>query len=227
MNKERKNVTDNIFANYKQESVMFIVDKEATKLLSNPIYRPILLILREGIKTAEEIQDIISTKEEYKEMGTSSLKTIYRHLKALTSAGLVVEAGIRKIDRSEEEKTPVTQRLFSRTAKFFYLSGSEKSHLSPEKSKVRAKLLQELIAIGHNVAKPNIDCLIELISKITSCQVESGSNLFKEYPDELVEIVGDVELKDFESVLYIYSAIVLLLRKSEFEKDLKNCLGIS
>ena len=146
---------DQIFANYKQESVKFVVDKEANKLLNNPIYRPILLILREGIKTAEEIQEVIKTKEELQK---PSLKTIYRHLKALTAADLVVEAGVRKIYKSGEEKPPTTQRLFARTAKFFYLSGSTEEYISPENVKKRAKLLREILGIDLK-HKPSLNSL--------------------------------------------------------------------
>ncbi len=214
---------DQIFANYKQESVKFVVDKEANKLLNNPIYRPILLILREGIKTAEEIQEVIKTKEELQK---PSLKTIYRHLKALTAADLVVEAGVRKIYKSGEEKPPTTQRLFARTAKFFYLSGSTEEYISPENVKKRAKLLREILGIDLK-HKPSLDCLEEFIVKLESSNDNCMTDLFKEHPDELAEVVGEVPVHELQNVLNIYSSIRLLLRKSEFEKYLKECLKIS
>ena len=227
MNQDQKKIKDNLFAEYKQKSVLFVADEEATKLLHNPIYRPILLTLREGVKTAEEIQEVLSTKEEYKTMSKSSLKTIYRHLKALTSAGLVVEAGQRKIDRSDEDKAPITQRLFSRTAKFFFLKGSEKEYFAPETIRRRADILRDIIAIAHNKPKASLDCVEKLFEKLITCESNCGSNLFENYPDELAEIVGNVPIKDLEVVLSVYSSIDLLLRKSEFEKDLKECLKIS
>ena len=203
---------------FDQISVKFIEDEEAIKFLHNPIYRPVLLILREGIKTAEEIEEALQTKREYKVVTVKapSLKTIYRHLKVLTKAGLVTQAGTRG-----------TQRLFARTAKFFYLKSSEKGHLAPEKIKAKAKLLSMVLQIGLDIPKPPVDCLGSLIEKLYKFEADCGEDLFTEHADEMADFLGDVPLEDLQSIVDTYHTIKLLLRKDELTKDFKECLKIS
>ncbi len=211
-------MSDRTYSDFEQLAVKIIVEDEALKLLVNPIYRPILLVLREGIKTAEEIEEALLTKKEYQVVTVKapSLKTIYRHLKALTSAGLVTQAGTRG-----------TQRLFARTAKFFYLKDSKKEHLVPEKIKTKAKLLSTILQIGLDIPKPPLDCLGNLIEKIYKFEADCGEDLFTEHAEEIAEFLGDVPLEDLQSILNMYSTINFLLRKDKFTKDFKDCLKLT
>jgi len=211
-------MSDRTYSDFKQLAVKIIVEDEALKLLVNPIYSPILLVLREGIKTAEEIEEALLTKKEYKIVTAKapSLKTIYRHLKVLTNAGLVTQAGTRG-----------TQRLLARTAKFFYLKGSEKGHLAPEKIKTKAKLLSMVLQIGLDIPKPPVDCLGSLIEKLYKFEADCGEDLFTEHADEMADFLGDVPLEDLQSIVDTYHTIKLLMRKDEFTEDFKECLKIS
>ncbi len=217
------------YSDFEQESVKFIVDEEASNLLNNPIYLPILLILREGDKTAEEIEEAYRTKKEYKlaSVKSPSLKTIYRHLKALTDAGLVIQSGTKILHRTEGGKSTGSQKLFARTAKFFYLQSDQKYHLSTERIKVRAKLLSKVLQIGLEIPKPSLDCLEKLIEKIIKRQIASVSNLFSKHSDVMAEFLGDVPIDDLQSVVDLYSIINLLLSKDKFTKDFKECLKIT
>ncbi|MHA1955059.1 MAG: hypothetical protein ACXAAM_08205 [Candidatus Heimdallarchaeaceae archaeon] len=208
---------------FDQISVKFIEDEEAIKFLHNPIYRPVLRILREGIKTAEEIVEELGTKDEYKNISgkTPSLKTIYRHLNDLTSVDLIIQAGVRIIDRKDEDKPPVTQKLFARTAKFFYIADKTKQSLEPKKLEKRATILAKLFALTHKVDKSSVEKLKELITELHSFEVEESKNLFGQFPDELAEIAGDLPLEELQHILEDYIILKLLLRSSSYEKQLK------
>ncbi|NPD89487.1 MAG: helix-turn-helix domain-containing protein [Asgard group archaeon] len=206
---------------FNQVSVKFVDDEEATKLLSNPIYRPILLILREGIKTAEEIAEEFKAKDEYE---AKDIKTIYRHLKALSDVDIVIQAGVRILDRTEEDKPPVTQKLFARTAKFFYLTNKTEKVMEPKKLQKRVEILTKLFALTHKVDKSTIDNLKKIIEKLRSFELEESEILFKQFPDELAEIVGNLPLEELQHTLEDYLILKILLQKSNYEKDLKEIL---
>jgi hypothetical protein len=207
---------------YNQVSVKFVEDEESIKSLTNPMYRPILLMLREGVKTAEEIEEEFKTKEEYREVSgkTPSLKTIYRHLKALTNAELVIQAGVRILDRTGEDKPPVTQKLFGRTAKFFYLSDKSKKVMEAKKLERRAEILTKLLKLTHKVDKVSVTKIKKLLSKFYTFELEESERLFKQYPEELAEIAGDLPLNDLQYVLEDY-LVMKLLGNTDILNELK------
>ena len=211
---------------YNQASVKFVKDEETIKSLTNPIYRPILLILREGIKTAEEIEEELKSKDKYKDISgkTPSLKTIYRHLKTLSDADLVIQAGVRIVDRKEEEKPPVTQKLFARTAKFFYLDSKSKKTSEPKNIQKRVQILTELFALTQKLDKSANEKLKEIVTDIYTHTTEESDILFKEFPDELAEIAGNLPLEELQLVLEDYMILKILQRGSKFEKELKEIL---
>ena len=199
---------------FEQESVKFIEDEKAKKMLRNELYRPILLILREGEKTVQEIE------EDYKKHSKKipNIKSLYRHIKALTDVGLITEAGVRSYKKSTEDK-----KLYSRTAKFFYIVDKhedwEESVLNTGNMKVIASILQ----LAHN-KKPSIKSLTNLVRKLNSCQEKGIEYVFRNFPDELVEIMGDLPLKDVERILKVYSTLNILLSKADYEKEFKESL---
>ncbi len=211
---------------FDQISVKFIEDEEAIKFLHNPIYKPVLLILREGTKTAEEIVEELGTKDEYRNISgkTPSLKTIYRHLNELTKVDLIIQAGVRIIDRKDEDKPPVTQKLFARTAKFFYIADKTKKFLEPKKLGKRAEILAKLFALTHKVDKSSVEKLEKLTTELHSFEVEESEKLFKQFPDELAEIAGNLPLEELQYTLEDYIMLKILLQSSNFEKELKEIL---
>ncbi len=198
---------------FKQEPVKFINDEKARKLLKNELYKPILLILREGLKTVQEIE------EEYKKHSkkTPNIKSLYRHIKALTDVGLVTEAGVRSYTKST-----ATKKLYGRTAKFFYLSPKQEeveSTLGSGNIKAIANILQ----LAHN-KKPSVRSLTNLVKKLNSCQITGIDHIFRNFPDELVEFMGDLPIEDVERILKVYSTLNILLSKTEYEKEFEESM---
>jgi len=211
---------------FSQVSVKFVEDEEAIKLLTNPMYRPILRILREGVKTAEEIEEEFKTRSEYKEVSgkTPSLKTIYRHLKALSNADLVIQAGVRILDRTDVDKPPVTQKLFARTAKFFYLSDKSKEALEPEKIQKRVDVLWQILSLDYKLEKSSKERLGDLITNSFTFGIEQSKRLFTEFPDELAEIAGHLPLNELQQVLDDYLTLKILLENTDLRKNLSKII---
>ena len=224
--RKRQYMSSRDIIDFNQASVKFIKDDETIKSLTNPIYRPILLILREGIKTAEEIEEELRSKDKYKDISgkTPSLKTIYRHLKALSDVDLVIQAGVRIIDRKEEEKPPVTQKLFARTAKFFYLDSKSKKTSEPKNIQKRVKIITELFALTQKLDKSANEKLKDILTEIYSKTTKESDKLFKEFPEELAEIAGNLPLDELQLLLEDYMILKIIQQSSEFEKRLKEIL---
>jgi len=200
---------------FQQESVKFIEDEKAIKLLKNELYQPILLILREGLKTVHEIE------EEYKKYSkkTPNIKSLYRHIKTLTDAGLIVEAGVRSYTKST-----ATKNLYGRTAKFFYLSQWPDKWLESILDSRNIKAVANIIQLTHN-KKPSIRSLTNLVKKLNSCQITGIEHIFRKFPNELVEIMGDLPIEDVERILEVYSSLNILLSRAEYEKEFEESLG--
>ena len=217
---------DKIYSDINQKAVLFVKNEEATEMLANPIYRPILGTLREGIKTAEEITHDISSKEEDQDISSKSpsLKTVYRHLKALTEAGLVVEAGTRTIYREDEKKTTTKQTLFARTAKFFYFQRAAEDYLRSKDLSRRAKYLKKILEIYFPKSNPTDKNVEELLKKISEVRANLQTDLFKTYPDELVEALGEINLDDLQYVFDLFLTVSMMFNSSDFEKEINECL---
>ena len=205
---------------YKPKPVLLFEDEEAISILQNSLYHPILQILRGGYKTLKEI------KEEYKKNSQKgsipSDKSLYRHLKQLKEAGLIIEAGKRVY-----KNQTMTEKLFGRTATFFYLRESESMDTNLDVLIPQAEFLSELFKLILDIPKPNTDCMIKILQRIKSINRESYDILFKQYANKIVNILGDVSFDELQRVVDTFWIIKLLLEKSEFDKDFKNCFKTS
>jgi repressor of nif and glnA expression len=96
-------------------SMKIITDPNVTKLLYDENHTPVIIILKHGPMTAEEIQ------QEYNKMvgKEKSMNTIYYYIKNLEKAGLVIKSGQRMV-----EGRKATKKLYSRTANNFYATAS-------------------------------------------------------------------------------------------------------
>jgi hypothetical protein len=131
---------------------------------------------------------------------------------------LVTEAGVRSYKKSTEDK-----KLYSRTAKFFYIVDKQEEWEESVLSTGNMKALTNILQLAHN-KKPSIRSLTNLVRKLKSCQKTGIENVFRKFPDELVEIMGDFPIKDVERILEVYSTLNILLSKSEYEKEFEESL---
>ncbi|MHA1198078.1 MAG: hypothetical protein ACTSQF_01790 [Candidatus Heimdallarchaeaceae archaeon] len=199
------------------KSVMVIDDKKIALIVMNPLYTPILSILRGGNKTLKEIKS--EYKDHTKKVKIPSDKSLYRHLKILTEAGLIAQAGMRV-----SKNQTMTAKLFGRTAVFFYARVKEDIDLDSAKHKNRAKLLANILKIAYDVPQPSTDCVLRLMKKIRANYFASHDKLFEDKVDDMVKMFGDAPAKDLQAIVETYTMVNLLVNSADFQKELKECL---
>lgn len=206
------------FITGKQNSVEFLKDEQAIKTLRNPLYRPIIKILREGYKTFKEIK-----KEYSKYANVPPDKTLYRHLKTLENEGLIFEIGKRVYtDQS------MTEKLYARTAKFFHMTEeSLESEEREKRTKRRAEIVTKIFELINKTPTISKECVEEIMKKSYAYEKKKIENLFRGFPDELVEIAGDLPADELQFVVTDFTKLSMLIDYPELIEELKKCLKIS
>ena len=142
-------------------------------------------------------------------------------MKYLKEAGLIAEVGKRVYT-----KQAMTEKLFGRTAIFFYLRDNERFDRNLEKNKKRAQLLSELFKLVLGIPQPSIECILNIMQKLTESSRHGHAILFEEHAEGVAKLLGEISLEDLRSVVETYVLINLLQNKSKFKKELKECLKI-
>ena len=213
--------------NYKQEPIIMVEDEKKAAIIRNPTYRPILNVLRKGKKTAEEILEDIKKDEIHKNSSKKppSIKTIYRHLKILTEAGFIAQAGVRNFEK--KEKLPSSMKLFTRAAKFFIITAGEDRRSSKERIKNRTKLFTRLLSLDLNMPNLEEECIERIVNEIWkefSVESQKKNKLFEEFPDETAEIFEKVPFGELRGLLEDYEIFKIATSPSDFSRKIKDCL---
>ena len=120
---------------YSQSLMKEITDEETIQLFKDKNLSRVIEFLRthKGAMTVPELE------ESFKKIGEEkSDKTIYRYLKKLEDAGLVIQAGKRVFASETKVKT---QTLYMRSAKVFYIVKPEDDEEAcPEEKKLTEAL---------------------------------------------------------------------------------------
>ena len=200
-----------------QESVIYIDNEDTLKKLHNPLYMPIIKILREGYRTFKEI------KEEYTKHSSTLPpdKTLYRHLNSLKEVGLIFEIG-KRVYKGQS----MTEKLFARTAKFFHTGIKLKDHKRDEKIEKRTKILVKFFNLTHNVPEKSAECLKELLVKANDWDIQGVDKLFREFPDEVAKIAGNLPFDELQGVVDEYIRLSTVLNYPEMREELMKCLGL-
>lgn len=199
-----------------QESVMFIDNEETVKKMFNPLYFPIIKVLREGYKTFKEI------KEEYTKHASTLPpdKTLYRHLHTLKEAGLIIEIG-KRVYKGQS----MTEKLFSRTAKFFHTGAKTEGQEYDDLIEKQSKILAKFFSLTHNFPEKSAECFEGILKKFHSCDVQGIDKLFREFPDEVAGIAGNLPHDELQGVVSEYIRLNTLLNFQELKDELEKCLS--
>lgn len=200
-----------------QVSVLNVDYEEKVKKLYNPLYMPIIKILREGYRTFKEI------KEEYTKYASTVPpdKTLYRHLNTLKEAGLVFEIG-KRVYKGKS----MTEKLFARTAKFFYTTGKAEGEDFTERIRKQSKLLSKLFVLTKGTKEEHAECIETFLKNQYSRNLGILDELFSKYPEEVAEIAGNLPHDDLQAVVDEYVQFSLILKFPEIREELKKCLGL-
>ena len=221
--------TDVLDKDFNPKPVVLISDEVKLKIMSKPTSFPILMSLREGYKTVKEIEDFyksylekqakkkgMSKKDikQYVKEGDRSDKSFYRYVQELIKAGFIVTIGKRvALDK------PMTEKLFARTADFFFVEKFYEKTSCTEPQCVES--LAKLIGLVYDV--PAID--EKIISDFSQLFIESSKriteSLFGEKSSKFVDMVDGLNLEEVMTVIQMLSLVELVSSREEYSELLK------
>jgi hypothetical protein len=223
--------TNAIDENYNPEAIRIIRDEEIHKILEDPNFEPIIVSLREGPMTIEEITrrynvyvEVIGssndlTDSEIRKRQKSEM-TIYRYIKDLETANIVVQAG-----RQIESGKTTTKALYGRSATLFYplLKTSEwwESTEAEEFVDVQVELLK-LYLPKSKVSKTKLK---QLLIQLDAEGDAVGAKIFEENKEKVSKIIKDLTFKEIDKHLQRFSYLITLFESEKYLKDLKDCCG--
>ena len=223
---------DFIDSNFKQEGFKIIKDAETTNYFTDENYNIVLTILREKPMSVKEItlkyNQIIEEKsnnfnwsKKEKENRLRTNKTLYKYIKDLLRVGLIAQAGQRVVIGRT-----ITEALFARSALIFY---SDVESIEWWRSKAGDKVIEktaELLELYLEIPKPSFDCLQGIINKIVAYNQAEFFKVFEEKIDLAKDVVYTSEGPEIDRALPIVDILLAILKSSEYEKELRECLGL-
>ena len=206
-----------------------INDEKVYKMLSDPVYEPIIIVLREGPLTVTELTKKYNAFIDKRgtELGLSptvlkkekkSEMTIYRYLKDLKSVAIVIEAG-----RCIEPGKKSTKAIYSRTARMFYPQLSSNNIKDSENFDKHVDILSELIIMYKTDQKLSKSCLSALMKKLVLFGDTEAASLFEKYSDEISALTKDQSFSQMGKILNHLGTIILMLNAHLFDEELKLC----
>ena len=218
---------------YKQEVVEVLKEKELTSLFEDQNYAPILIALRKGPMTISELvprynqivaQDVADRKLPAKETIAEierlerKDKTLYRYVKFLVEKGLVVEAGKRvKMGQT------ATETLFCRSAKIFFAADKIKDWGTYPTYKKMLPKIAKMLSLAMGIPDISLDCLTDIMNKVNKCYDVEALEVFQKHNEEIAELVKDSSFEEIDWMLDNLSTLLLIMRGTKFEKELREC----
>jgi len=204
---------------YNQDLIKEISDLKTIKLFEDKNLMLVLKFLRtKNHLTVKDLEDSFAEVGEKK-----SDKSIYRYLKKLEEADLVVQAG-KRVFPSDKKKI-ATQTIYMRTAKIFFPIKKPETEVSEEQRLQHKKKLEVIGSIIGNHLRTKMksaDCLDDLITKIYSERMRLSQKLFQEADAKAASLISELEWKCIESLLETMS-LLALLGETDWQKELANC----
>jgi len=202
-------------------------DYQVTKEKLEELFEKITTFTAEEIKSLKEKKNlsdsdkklVIDRIKDYKlSKEQKSEKTIYRYVKDLTIANLIVAAGQRVVIG----KT-ATETLYSRKAKIFILRQHSDDTWKCEECKTTLGKVGKMLALSMQIKQPKVENLAKLMSAIDMYHEDEQIRLFEEYDDEIKEIIQDCSFKETNHLLTTFRTIYMLLKADEFKAEMEEC----
>jgi len=207
------------FLTYRPVLIKFLRDEEAVKMLKDVNYYPIIKILRKGPMTVRELEKAYRKEAANSEScEPKSEKTIYRYLKTLEKADLVVAAGQRVV----MGKT-ATETLFSRTAHVFNFHGKEPAWWKSEKGEQSARWISILLRRFYNNREPSIKCIQNFIIQFETTKEAELKKLLVTADEEILEHIAAAEWDEIKETLYYIEHLSLFLSQPDLLERLRSC----
>lgn len=196
--------------------VKIINTSQAIGLLEDPDYYIIIEILRKKPMTIREIEDAYNLKAtDHETVGSKSYNTIYRYLKALEKADLVISAG----KRIEFGKT-ASETLFSRTAKLFHYG------CKPEISKDVLDFTNRIVGgllLTYGGNKTREKCLREVVTEIASVMTDEITRLVEKDDKGKLDDLMSGEWGNVVKALDYIAFFGVILNHPDLVEKFQNC----
>jgi hypothetical protein len=222
---------DKLYPDYHCETVEIIKDVDRYEILGEPNLEPIIIALREGPKTVNDLEKDYNkiVEEKIKKMNLPSnestylkkkmkrqAKTLYKYLKKLKDNGFIVEAGKRYTDNQK-----AAEILYGRTAKLFFNIGGKEHWAESELGKSSLKMLSKLIGIINKGPKPSVRNLKESFLSIENKIRQDMEDIFTTYTTEIEELSDEITYEDLKFLIGGLNVYLLMKNYPEFEDVLK------
>lgn len=206
---------------YSQPLLKEITDDEIIQLFKDKNISPVIEFLRthKGPMTVTELEEAFKIIGEEK-----SDKTIYRYLKRLEEAGLVIQAGKRVFP---SEKKVKTQTLYMRSAKVFYIVKPEEEEEACPEEKKMIEAIGILFGKHMNAKLNSVDCLEKFLIKFKTQLSSSPRAIIQNAEEEITDLLEDLDFECSKSLIETISLLSLLIDKTDWQKELVNCFELN
>jgi len=206
---------------FKPTPMKIVRDVKTAKILKDPLYFPIIKALRKGPMTVRELEAAYNVLAA--DSGThepKSDKTIYRYLKVLEDAQLVVPAGQRVV----MGKT-ATETLFARVARAFLIQAPETKPADKEKGRRMVQRIGKLLGVVYGNREPDLACCEKFFDEVEKESKALSEQLLASADEETLELATSGEWEEIDEILGMVTIFGLLLKRPELLGELDRCFA--
>lgn len=196
------------------EFMRFIKDEKTVEILKDQNHYPILKILKKESMTVKELEKAYGEETNKRK----SNKTIYRYLKTLEDANLVIPAG----QLVTTGKT-ATETIYARSAMAFYLVGEAGTWCEGERGKRIMTGIEKMLGPLFNNKEVSVEKLSQLIGLYEKQKLSEMEKLAEVVGDGMSEIIEEFDFKDIGHILEFSSFIAGLKANQDILERVESC----
>ncbi|MFX0014736.1 MAG: hypothetical protein ACFFB2_00950 [Promethearchaeota archaeon] len=220
-NKSNKKASEYCFyITYKPQNVKSVSREELDLIKEHYL---IISALRNKVMSAKDIYNLFRNQEtgDY----TYTLKTIYRHLEKLETAGIVTAAGYR-----EKKGTRSCEKVYCRTAKIFFPEIEEEDikWWELENGKQYAQIFKITLSELLQKSEPDKESFNKLFKQLNRLQIKTRKELFEKARnnDELADSLSQIDINKLNSIVDLASILKVLLQDPYLLNQLQKLLNM-
>jgi len=208
LNKKRHDIVDF------HPDLLKIVDEKTFRTITDPNYYPLIKALKRQPMTLKEL---IKAYNKIAKKPRAE-KTLYRYLRDLIEAELVVAAGQRVVLGKK-----VTETLYSRAARIYYWFPESVREISPEIQETKAKALSIMLE-SCGISPRSIECIKQLLIEMEMTKEEAMSKLAEiSENEEFKELIRNLDLEHTTSIIDEFYIFWWILSQPELSTRFKVC----
>jgi hypothetical protein len=193
---------------YEPPSVKVIRDTEVINLFYIPNYYVIIIALRKGPMTVRDLEQAFKEEaRKHEGLEPRSDKSIYRYIKDLEKAGLVVPAGQRVVSGKM-----VTETLFARTGQIFLLFRTKPDWWLTKQGATVAKRIGRLLTFLLDGKMPPVPALQQLLKQFEESRQNFLERLAKQGDKKVLETLASSTITEHfrvEDAVGYFSTFIL------------------